>query len=58
MKNKTLVHIIVFHMVTSDGDVMTPFIFSYGFTLNMKTYIKCLGGCPRGVMVKAMDCGI
>ena len=23
-----------------------------------KEYLKPFGGCPRGVMVKAMDCGI
>ena len=36
--DKNSVHIMVFEVVTSDGDVMVPFIFR----LNMKAYIKCL----------------
>ena len=42
MKTKHPVSIMVFGIVTSDGDVMLPFIFSRGLSLNMETYIKCL----------------
>ena len=31
-----------FGIVTSDGDVMPPFIFPHGFIFNTKAYIKCL----------------
>ena len=27
-------------------------------TLSSGDYLQIAGGCPRGVMVKAMDCGI
>ena len=37
---------------------MDPFI-SYSYELNsITTIILQRGACPRGVMVKAMDCGI
>ena len=41
MKTKHPVHIRVFGMVTSNGNVMPPFIFPHG--LNMGAYIKSLG---------------
>ncbi|XP_052832535.1 uncharacterized protein LOC128250757 [Octopus bimaculoides] len=28
--------------ITSDGDVMLPFIFPHGLRINMEAYIKCL----------------
>ena len=31
------------------------FIERFGLQTSL---FKCIGGCPRGVMVKAMDCGI
>ena len=33
---------MVFGVVTSDGDVMPPFIFPHGLRLNMEANIKCL----------------
>ena len=40
MKTKHPVAIMVFEVVTSDGDVLPPFIFPLGLPLNMKAYIK------------------
>ena len=42
MKTKHWVHIIVFGVITSDNDVIPPFIFPNGLRLNIKAYIKCL----------------
>ena len=33
---------MVFGVVTSNGDIMPPFIFLHGFKLNMEIYIKFL----------------
>ena len=33
-------------------------MFLFSFTSFEKLKLKYLWGCPRGVMVKAMDCGI
>ena len=38
--NKTKVHIMLSEVVTSDGDVKPPFIFSHGLKLIRKAYIK------------------
>ena len=38
----TPVCIIVFGVVTTDGDVLPSFVFPLGLTLNKETYIKCL----------------
>ena len=32
----------MFGVVISDDDVMLPFLFQHGLTLNMEVYIKCL----------------
>ena len=37
-----IVHIMVFGMVTSDGDIMPLFIFPHGLRFNREAYIKCL----------------
>ena len=42
MKNKHHIHIMVFGVVTSDGDAMPLSIFPYSLTLNMEAYTKCL----------------
>ena len=42
MKTKHPVHIMVFGVVSSDGDIMPPFIFPHGLKLNTEAYIKCL----------------
>ena len=42
MKNKHSVHIIVFEVVSSDGDVMPPLIFLPGLTPYTEAYLKCL----------------
>ena len=42
IKTKNPVHIMVFRMVASDGDVMSPFIFPHSLRLNTEAYIKCL----------------
>lgn len=42
MKNKYPANIMVFGVVTSDGDVMPPFMFPQGLRLNTDGYIKCL----------------
>ena len=42
MKIKHPVYIIVFEVVTSDGDVMPSFIPSHGLILNSESYIKSL----------------
>ena len=42
MKSKHPVHIMVFGLVTSDGDIMPPFIFPHGLRFNTEAYIKCL----------------
>ena len=42
MKTKYQVHIRAFGMVTSNGDLIPPFIFPYGIRLNKEAYIKCL----------------
>ena len=42
MKTKRPVHIMVFGVVTSDGDVMPTFIFPHGLTLNTVAYSKRL----------------
>ena len=39
MKTKHSVHIAVFVVITSDGEVMTPFISPRDLRLNMKAYI-------------------
>ena len=39
---KTKHPVMVFREVTSDSDVMSPFILLNGLTLNTETYIKCL----------------
>ena len=43
MKTKQPVSIIVFGVVTSNGDVMLPFIFPHDLKFNMEPCIKCLG---------------
>ena len=35
-----------------------PFLFFFPITLSLSPSSPQLWGCPRGVMVKAMDCGI
>ena len=42
MKAKYPVHITVFGVVTSEGDIMLLFIFLHGLSLNRETYIKHL----------------
>ena len=42
MKAKHPVHIMVFRVVTSNGYIMTLFIFHQGLTVNMEANIKCL----------------
>ena len=42
MKTKHPVYIMVFEVLTRDGDIMPPFIFPYGFRLNRESYIKYL----------------
>ena len=42
MKTKHIIYVMVFGVVTSDGNVMLLFIFPYGFRLNTVAYIKCL----------------
>ena len=42
MKTKHLVNIMMFGKVTSNDDIMLPFIFPNGIRINMKAYIKCL----------------
>ena len=42
IKTKHPVHIMVFGVVTKDGDVMHPLIFPQGLKLNTEAYIKCL----------------
>ena len=42
MKTKHLVHVMVFGVVSSDGNIMNPFIFPHGLILNANTDIKCL----------------
>ena len=42
IKTKYPVHIMVFGVVTSNGDVMLSFIFLHGFILKMAAYTKCL----------------
>ena len=42
MKTKHPIHIMMFGMVTSDSDVMPPFIFPHHFRLNAEAYVKCL----------------
>ena len=41
-KTKHPVHIIVFAVVTSNGDIMPPFVFLHGFKLNTEAYIKSM----------------
>ena len=49
MKVKSLADNMVFGMVTSDGDVIPPFIYPHGLRLNKEAYIKCLEGVvPTG----------
>ena len=40
MKTKHPVYIMVFGLVTNDGDIMPLFIFPYSLRLNMETCIK------------------
>ena len=42
MKSKQSIHIMVFGVVTCNGDIMPPFIFPHDHTLNMEVYIKNL----------------
>ena len=42
MKTKRPVYIMVLGMVTSDSDIMPPFIFLHSLRLNTEDYIKCL----------------
>ena len=42
MKTKIPIYIIVFEVVTSDGDIMPLLIFPRGLRLNTEAYIKCL----------------
>ena len=42
MKSKHPIHIIVFGVVTSDGDIISPFIFSHGLRRNTETNIFCV----------------
>ena len=42
LKIKHPVHIVVFGVVTSDGDVILPFIFLHGLRFNTLTYIMYL----------------
>ena len=41
-EKQTPVHTMVLGVITSDGDVIPPFIFPHGLTPNMETYIKYL----------------
>ena len=38
-KNQHQVHIKVFDVITSDGDIMPPFLFLHNIKLNMEAYI-------------------
>ena len=42
MKTKHPLHQIEFGVVNSDDNIMFPFTFPYGFTLNIETYINYL----------------
>ena len=42
MKTKYSVHIIVFGVVTSDGDIVAPFISPHDLRFNTEFNIKCL----------------
>ncbi len=42
MKPKHLVHIMMFGVVTTDGDIIPPFIFLQGLELNTEAYVKFL----------------
>ena len=42
MKTKHLTNIMVFGLVTSNSDVMSPSIFPHGLKLNTEAYIKFL----------------
>ena len=42
METKHRVPMMVFGVVTSNGDVTSPFIFPNDLTLNPVAYIKCL----------------
>ena len=42
MNNKHPVHIMMFGVVTSNGDIMSSVIFLHGLRLNSENYIKCL----------------
>ena len=51
------------HQLQIEQEIALFYKFKYYskcISLIKKTPIKChlVGGCPRGVMVKAMDCGI
>ena len=38
MKTKHPAHIMVFQVVTNDGNIMSPFIFQYGLRLNTSNW--------------------
>ena len=42
MKTKNLDHIVVFRVVTDDGNIMPPFVFLHGLRLITEVSIKCL----------------
>ena len=42
MKTRYPVHIMMFGLVTSDGNLVSAFIFAYGSRLNTEVFIKCL----------------
>ena len=56
IKSKTAVHIILFEVVRSDGDVMLSFILQDGSTFNKEALIKCLD--RAGVCWKNLRLGI
>ena len=51
IKTKLPILIMVFRVVTSDSDVVFIHLTTWPHTQHG-------GGCPHGIMVKAMDCGI
>ena len=55
MKSKHPIHIMMFKVVTSNGDVMPSFIFPHALRLNTEAYIKCLKEVV--FWIKRMDAG-
>ena len=52
------VNIMVFGMVTSNGDVMPPFFFAHGLRLNTEAYIKCLEEVVLPWIKRQKNCAI